>query len=115
MKFDRIEKINIAEAVEKLLPHGSGIDYTTKARKGRNTMSKTIYLCTCKDALTEEKYAFEDVSKAEKCFSECVQQAFAWEETETDNDGWNAEECLLNWEFHCGDYSAKIEKVTVEG
>lgn len=27
MKFDKIEKINIAEAVERVLPHGSGIDY----------------------------------------------------------------------------------------
>lgn len=76
---------------------------------------KSIYLVTCKDALTEEKYAFQNLDTAEKCLAECVQQAFDWEETETDDDDWNAEECVANWEFHCGDYSAKLEEVTVEG
>lgn len=76
---------------------------------------KSVYIVTCKDSLTEEKYVFENLDNAEKCLAQCVKQAFEWEETETDDDGWTEEECMINWEFKCGDYSAKIEIADVIG
>ena len=76
-------------------------------------MGKMAYLVTCKDSVTTEKYIFRKLEDAEKCLAECVSQAFEWEETDVDDDDWNAEECVANWEFTCGSYSAKLEMVDV--
>lgn len=74
-------------------------------------MSKTIYLCTCKDAYEDEKIAFTDLKEAEHFLADCIDYAFDMEEKDADNDGWNKQECINNWHMECGDYYAQIEQI----
>ena len=74
-------------------------------------MSRTIYLCTCKDAYDEEKLCFPTQKQAEFFLKDCIDYAFEEEEVTKDKDGYTKEQALNNWGFSVGDYSAQIETV----
>ena len=74
-------------------------------------MSKTIYLCTCKDAYEEEKIAFTKKEDAERFLVDCFDYAFEEEEIDKDAYDFAKKDCLDQWHMETENYYAHIETV----